>query len=144
MRPVKTGVLPKRTKAQKLPVRQNEIRRSSKYNKTIMKDDTIQVYQGFAKRLASVRAAKGLSAREMSLSLGQGAGYINNIENGRNLPSMSMFFEICEYLELSPDEFFDYTARREGSAQQMLTAFKQLGPEEQDLIITIAKKLRRG
>ena len=35
----------------------------------------------FAKRLAQLRNQKGVSARDMSLSLGQGAGYINNIEN---------------------------------------------------------------
>ena len=40
----------------------------------------------FAKRLADLRTAKGVSARDMSLSLGQSAGYINNIENGVNLP----------------------------------------------------------
>ena len=39
-------------------------------------------------------------------SLGQSAGYINNIENGVNLPSMSTFFYICEYLGVTPEEFF--------------------------------------
>ena len=49
----------------------------------------------FAKRLADLRTVKGVSARDMSLSLGQSAGYINNIENGVNLPSMAVFFYIC-------------------------------------------------
>ena len=48
--------------------------------------------------MSQLRQAKGVSARDMSLSLGQSAGYINNIENGVNLPSMSTFFYICEYL----------------------------------------------
>ena len=48
----------------------------------------------FAKRLAQLRNQKGVSARDMSLSLGQGAGYINNIENKNNLPSMTVFFYI--------------------------------------------------
>ena len=52
--------------------------------------------------------AKGVSARDMSLSIGQSAGYINNIENKKNLPSMAAFFYICEYLEVSPQEFFDF------------------------------------
>ena len=52
----------------------------------------------FAQRVSQLRQAKGVSARDMSLSLGQSAGYINNIENGVNLPSMSMFFYICDYL----------------------------------------------
>ena len=39
----------------------------------------------FARRMSQLRQAKGVSARDMSLSLGQSAGYINNIENGVNL-----------------------------------------------------------
>ena len=140
----KPGIRSERTKKQKQLVRQNEIKRSSKYNYTVMKDDTIEAYQGFAKRLASIRTVKGLSAREMSLSLGQGAGYINNIENGRNLPSMTMFFEICEYLRLSPKEFFDYPLLREGRSQQMLIAFERLEPEEQKLIIKLTERLEKG
>lgn len=61
----------------------------------------------FPIRLAKLRMQKGVSARDMSLSIGQNAGYINNIENGKALPSMSGFFYICEYLNLSPKEFFD-------------------------------------
>ena len=38
----------------------------------------------FVKRLIELRLNKGVSARDMSLSLGQSAGYINNIENGIN------------------------------------------------------------
>ena len=59
----------------------------------------------FARRMSQLRQAKGVSARDMSLSLGQSAGYINNSENGVNLPSMAMFFYICDYLEVTPEEF---------------------------------------
>ena len=48
----------------------------------------------FQERLASLRNKKGVSARDMSLSIGQNAGYINNIETGKALPSMSGFFYI--------------------------------------------------
>ena len=34
----------------------------------------------FIKRLVALRVSKGASARDMSLSIGQSAGYINNIE----------------------------------------------------------------
>ena len=61
----------------------------------------------FYKRLAELRANKGVSARDMSLSIGQNASYINNIENGKALPSMTGFFYICEYLNITPGEFFD-------------------------------------
>ena len=65
------------------------------------------IEEEFPQRLAELRTKKGVSARDMSLSIGQGHGYINNIENGHNLPSMSVFFYICDYLGITPSEFFD-------------------------------------
>ena len=61
----------------------------------------------FQARLSKLRNEKGVSARDMSLSIGQNPGYIHNIENGKALPSMSVFFFICDYLGISPSEFFD-------------------------------------
>jgi Predicted transcriptional regulators len=61
----------------------------------------------FAERLSKLRIKKGISARNMSLSLGQSADYINKIENKKRFPSLQGFFNICEYLELTPSDFFD-------------------------------------
>jgi len=58
-------------------------------------------------RLARLREAKGVSAREMSLYIGQSANYINKIENQKAYPSMRAFFYICEYLNVTPKDFFD-------------------------------------
>lgn len=61
----------------------------------------------FAHRVATLREKRNISAREMSLSLGQSANYINKIENGKAFPSMTTFFYICEFFEITPSEFFD-------------------------------------
>ena len=58
----------------------------------------------FALRISKLRTQKGVSARDMSLSIGQNAGYIKNIETGKALPSMTSFFYICEYLGITPQE----------------------------------------
>ena len=55
----------------------------------------------FSLRLAKLRTQKGVSARDMSLSLGQSPNYINGIENGGSYPSMTMFFYICDYLNIT-------------------------------------------
>ena len=66
------------------------------------------MYEDFVpERLAKLRSQKGVSARDMSLSLGQANNYINNIENKKSLPAMQSFFYICEYLGVTPQEFFD-------------------------------------
>ena len=64
----------------------------------------------FSKRLAQLRLQKGISARDTSLSIGQNPGYINTIENGKSFPTMTNFFYICEYLNITPMEFFDMSS----------------------------------
>lgn len=80
----------------------------------------------FSNRLSQLRAKKGVSARDMSLSIGQNPGYINNIETGKALPSMTSFFYICEYLGVTPMEFFN---------------FDSLHPKELDVLYNDLNKL---
>ena len=40
------------------------------------------------KRIAKLRTQEDISARELSITLGQSEGYINTIENGKSLPSL--------------------------------------------------------
>lgn len=65
----------------------------------------------FPSRLTELRTQKGVSARDMSLSIGQNPGYINNIETGKALPAISAFFFICDYLEITHAEFFDSNSK---------------------------------
>lgn len=60
----------------------------------------------FGLRLAKLRECRGVSARQMSLEIGQNKNYINSIETGHNYPTMSNFFEICDYLGITPQSFF--------------------------------------
>lgn len=64
-------------------------------------------HKDFSQRLSKLRINKGVSARDMSLSIGQSPSYINNIETGISYPSMTAFFYICEFLNITPMEFFD-------------------------------------
>lgn len=97
----------------------------------------------FIKRLTQLRLQKGVSARDMSLSIGQSAGYINNIENGVNLPSMAAFFYICDYLGISPRDFFDTQATAPSKASELLEVAKTLEPEQLDHLIALAKGLQK-
>lgn len=97
----------------------------------------------FAKRLCELRMNKGVSARDMSLSIGQSAGYINNIENGVNLPSMGTFFYICDYLQIEPKDFFDTASSNPGKAYELLEIAKSLSNEQLDNLIALSKGLRK-
>ena len=98
--------------------------------------------QEFSERLSSLRISKGVSARDMSLSIGQSAGYINNIENGVNFPSMQLFFYICEYLEISPKGFFDTDTANPSKVNELMDVVKGLSDEQLNNIIGLAKGLK--
>ena len=108
--------------------------------------DKVVIYtekNDFIKRLVELRINKGTSARDMSLSIGQSAGYINNIENGVNYPSMTVFFYICDYLGITPKEFFDTDTVNPMKANELLNAVHSLNDYQLDNLIAIAKGLRR-
>lgn len=97
----------------------------------------------FIKRLVELRMNKGVSARDMSLSIGQSQGYINNIENGVNYPSMATFFYICDYLGVSPKEFFDTESDDPVKERELLEAVKGLRREQLDNLIALARGLKK-
>ncbi|MBP3437389.1 MAG: helix-turn-helix transcriptional regulator [Clostridia bacterium] len=97
----------------------------------------------FSLRLARLRAAKGVSARDMSLSMGQNPGYINNIETGKSMPSLSGFFYICEYLDITPAAFFDEGDKNPNKTNDLMEAAKHLNNEQLDHLIALARGLRK-
>lgn len=97
----------------------------------------------FSLRLSQLRMEKGVSARDMSLSIGFSENYINSIENGANFPSMTVFFYICEYLGISPKEFFDTESKSPTKEKELLDAVKGLSPEQLDTLITLTKGLKK-
>ena len=97
----------------------------------------------FPIRLAKLRTEKGVSARDMSLSIGQNAGYINNIENGKALPSMAGFFFICEYLGITPQEFFDFESERPELLDSVINNLKKLNRRQLKNIAEIAEDLAK-
>ena len=84
---------------------------------------------------------KGVSARDMSLSLGQSESYINKIENKRTLPSLTGFLYICEYFGITPQEFFNQNAAAPQKTRQLLTELEKLTPEQTEHILQIVRDI---
>lgn len=95
----------------------------------------------FAERLTQLRCEKGVSARDMSLSLGQSESYINKIENRKTLPSMAGFFFICEYLGIEPKQFFDTQLASPGKTEELLAALGRLSPAKAEHVLQIVKDM---
>ena len=93
-------------------------------------------------RLYKLRTALGVSAREMSLAIGQNESYINRIENGKAMPSMQAFFYICEYLKVTPCEFFATENTLSSNAIMLSKELDNLSPEQIEIVRRIIADLK--
>ena len=98
--------------------------------------------QFIKQRIAKLRTDKNISARELSLQLGQSTGYINTIENGKSLPSMSMFLYICEYFKITPQEFFDEENENPKLIQDILNESRKLNKQSLESLLTIIRNMK--
>ena len=57
-------------------------------------------------RITELRMKRNVSEYQMSLELGQNKNYIQGISSGKALPSMTQFFNICDYFCITPEQFF--------------------------------------
>lgn len=100
------------------------------------------LYEDFIpERLARLRMQRGVSARDMSLSLGLANNYINNIENKKSLPSMQSFLNICEYLGVTPSEFFDEGNAYPGWVAELFCDLKRLDAKSLAYIAELVKEM---
>lgn len=95
----------------------------------------------FSLRLAQLREKKGVSARDMRLSMGQNPGYINNIESGKSMPSLSGIFYICEYLGITPAEFFDVETKSPSKVSGIIANLKRLDDRQLDMISALIQDI---
>ena len=95
-----------------------------------------------SERIAQLRTEKNVSARDMSLSLGQSQSYINNIENKKSLPSMEMFLYICDFLGVEPEDFFARDTASPSLLYEAVEIFRTLTPKQLELMIAVAKEMK--
>ena len=98
----------------------------------------------FSMRLTKLRTKKNVSAREMSLSIGQNQGYINHIESGQGTPSLSGIFYICEYLGITPSQFFDFDLKNPEKLNKINEYLKKLNDEQLDALEMFLKSMTSG
>lgn len=94
-----------------------------------------------ADRITELRLKKNVSEYQMSLDLGKNKTYIQSITSGRNLPKMRHFFDICDYLEVTPLEFFSEDLHHIPLYQKASELLKQLDEDDLLAVISILNRL---
>lgn len=99
-------------------------------------------YEEFVKeRITQLRIGKGVSEYQMSYDLGHSRGYIYNISSGKALPPLREFFAICDYFEITPQNFFDLSTNNPELIQKAVMGLKRLDEGDQLLILSFINRL---
>lgn len=93
-------------------------------------------------RISTLREEKQISERKMSLDLGHSTSYIRSITSGRALPSMSEFLYICEYLGVTPMEFFNEEKTTTLIQQKAIDYIYSMSNEDVSLIIGFIERMK--
>lgn len=93
-------------------------------------------------RITELRIKKGVSEYKMSYDLGKSRGYIYNISSGKSLPPMKEFLSICDYLEVTPQQFFDSDTKHPELVQKALLSMKDLNESDMLLLLSFINRLR--
>ena len=96
----------------------------------------------FIKRLTELRMNKGVSAREMSLSVGMNENYINRLENGAGLPKMETFLFMCDYLGVTPQNFFDVETPDPIKSRKLYLEAHSLSSAQLDVVLDVIREIK--
>ena len=99
--------------------------------------------QFIRERITQLRIKRGVSEYQMSYDLGHSRGYIYNISSGKALPPMKEFLAICDYFEITPQQFFDDCTQNPELVQKAVSGMKELSEDDLLMLLGIINRLRK-
>ncbi len=94
-----------------------------------------------ANRVTELRLKKGVSEYKMSMDMGHSSSYIHSIASGKTLPSMSEFLYMCDYLGVTPSQFFDETGKEVQELRTLQQFSEDLSKDDLEALILMAQRL---
>ncbi len=95
----------------------------------------------FADRLAALRIRKNVSAREMSLALGENPSYINRIENRQVYPSVQGFFTFVNICRSARRVFFSEDLPDPVELRELKECLRTLSEKRLELLLALAREM---
>ena len=97
--------------------------------------------QYIRERISVLRTKKNVSEYRMSTDLGHSKSYIQSISSGKSMPSMGEFLYICEYLGVTPREFFDDSINDPQLVQELYELTRNMSEANLKILVDLAKRL---
>ena len=92
-------------------------------------------------RISVLRTKKNVSEYRMSTDLGHSKSYMQSISSGRSVPSLGEFLYICEYLGVTPREFFDEDIAEPQLVQKLYELTRNMSEADLNVLISTAERL---
>lgn len=92
-------------------------------------------------RISVLRTKKNVSEYRMSTDLGHSKSYMQSISSGRSAPSLNEFLYICEYLGVTPREFFDEEMNEPQLVQRLYELTRNMSEADLRVLIGTAERL---
>lgn len=99
-------------------------------------------YEFIRQRITELRMKKGVSEYQMSLDMGHSKNYVQGISSGRSKPSIEEFLYICEYLGVSPRDFFDDENAQPILIQKALDGMRMLSDKDLLTLLSLIERLK--
>jgi len=93
-------------------------------------------------RIIQLRMKKGVSEYQMSYDLGHSRGYVYNISSGKALPPLKEFLAICDYFEITPQQFFDESTDTPELIQKAIDGMRQLNESDLLMLLGLINRLK--
>ena len=97
--------------------------------------------QYIRERISVLRTKKNVSEYRMSTDLGHSKSYMQSISSGRSMPSLGEFLYICEYLGVTPKEFFDENMKEPQLVQRLCELTRNMSEADLNILISTAERL---
>lgn len=98
-------------------------------------------FQFIRDRISILRTKKNVSEYRMSTDLGHSKSYMQSISSGRSVPSLGEFLYICEYLGVTPREFFDEEMNEPQLVQRLYELTRNMSEADLKVLISTAERL---
>lgn len=99
-------------------------------------------YDFIRQRITELRIKKDVSEYQMSLDMGHSKNYIHHISSGQSKPSIEEFLYICDYLGVTPRDFFDEGTSNPILIQKALAGMRELPDKDLLTLLSLIERLK--
>ncbi|MBR1707656.1 MAG: helix-turn-helix transcriptional regulator [Clostridia bacterium] len=93
------------------------------------------------KKIRKQRKAKGLTSMETARAIGVSSPSVTNWETGLNRPDIPNLLRLCEVLDITLHDLFDYSGNLTDEQASLLTLYDKLTKENQQNILSFMNVL---